>query len=124
VSLMPAQQATLDAVLASSLAAVPDGKAENAGVAYGKLVAQRMLADRADDGSTDVVTYVPGTGPDDWQPTPPAFGPAAIPQWATVEPFGIDSPDPFRADPPPALDSPEFTAAFNQITALGDLNST
>ena len=124
VGLMPAQQATLDAALASSLAAVPDGPAEDAGVAFGKLVADRMLAERADDGSTDVVTYVPGTGPDDWQPTPPAFAPAALPQWATVEPFGISSPDQFRADPPPSLDSPEFTQAFNQIKAIGAANST
>jgi len=124
VSLMPAQQATLDAALASSLAAVPDGPAENAGVAFGKLVADRMLAERADDGSTDVVTYVPGTGPDDWQPTPPAFAPAALPQWATVEPFGISSPDQFRADPPPSLQSPEFTQAFNEMKAIGALNST
>src|SRR3954471_19991404 len=124
VSLMPAQQATLDAAMASSLAAVPDGRAENAGVAFGELVARQMLAERADDGSTDVVTYVPGTGPDDWQPTPPGFAPAALPQWATVEPFGITSPDQFRADPPPSLDSPEFTAAFNQMKAIGAANST
>jgi hypothetical protein len=119
VGLLPAQQATLDAALVSSLAAVADGPAETAGVAYGKLVAGRMLAERADDGSTDVVTYVPGTEPDDWQPTPPAFAPAAIPQWATVEPFGISSPDQFRADPPPSLDSPEFTQAFNEMKAIG-----
>jgi hypothetical protein len=124
VSLLPAQQATLDAALASSLAAVPDGPAEDAGVAFGKLVADRMLAERADDGSTDVVTYVPGTGPDDWQPTPSAFAPAALPQWATVETFGIESPDQFRADPPPSLDSPAFTQAFNEMKALGAANST
>src|SRR3954470_13100197 len=40
VALMPAQQATLDAALTSSLAKVPDGRAENAGVAFGKLVAK------------------------------------------------------------------------------------
>jgi hypothetical protein len=119
VGLLPTQQATLDAALASSLAAVPNGPAENAGVAFGKLVAERMLTERADDGSTDVVTYIPGTEPDDWQPTPPAFAPAAIPQWATVEPFGINSPDQFRADPPPAIDSPEFTQAFNEMKAIG-----
>src|SRR3954465_12563389 len=73
VSLMPAQQATLDAALSSSLAKVPDGRAEDAGAAFGKLVSKSMLAARQDDGSTDVVTYVPGTGPEDWQPTPPAF---------------------------------------------------
>jgi hypothetical protein len=118
-NLMPAQQATLDTALALSLDAVPDGKAEDAGVAYGKLVAERMIAQRADDGSTDVVTYVPGTEPDDWQSTPPNFPTAALPQWATVDPFGINSPDQFRADPPPSLGSPEFTAAFNQMKAIG-----
>src|SRR5678809_170666 len=50
VSVLPAQQATLDAALASSLGAVPDGRAEDAGVAFGKLIAGRMLAERADDG--------------------------------------------------------------------------
>src|SRR5688572_1839901 len=125
VGLLPAQQTTFDTALASSLAAVADGPAEDAGVAFGELVADRMLAERAGDGSTDVVTYVPGTGPDDWQPTPPAFAPAALPQWATVEPFAINSPDQFRADPPPSLDSPEFTAAFNQVKAIGaGTNST
>src|SRR5688500_374162 len=123
VALVPAQQATLDDALASSLAGVPDGRAEDAGVAYGKLVADRMLAERADDGSTNVVTYVPGTGPDDWPPTPPAFAPAALPQWATVEPFGIRPPRPFLPDPPPSLDSPEFTEAFNLIKALGAANA-
>jgi hypothetical protein len=124
VSLMPAQQGALDAALASSLGAVPDGRAEDAGVAYGKLVAERMLAERVADGSTDVVTYVPGTGPDDWQPTPPGFAAPLTPQWATLEPFAIDSPDQFRADAPPAIDSPEFTAAFNQVKAIGAANST
>src|SRR6185369_3701372 len=124
VSLIPAQHDTFDAALTSSLAKVPDGLAEDAGVAFGKLVANRMLAERADDGSTDVVTYVPGTGPDDWQPTPPAFANAALPQWATVEPFGISSPDQFRADPPPSLNSSEFTAAFNQMKAIGSSTST
>jgi hypothetical protein len=119
VSVLPAQQATFDLALASSLAAVPDGKAEDAGVAFGKLVASRIIAERADDGSTDVVTYIPGTEPDDWQPTPPNFPTAALPQWATVEPFGIHSPDQFRAAPPPSLNSPEFTAAFNQMKSIG-----
>jgi hypothetical protein len=126
VSVMPAvpdQRPTLDAALASSLAAISDGKAEDAGVAYGKLVAQSMIAERADDGSTDVVAYVPGSGPDDWQPTPPAFAPPAVPQWATVEPFGINSPDQFRAVPPPAIGSPAFTAAFNEMKAIGAVNS-
>ena len=125
VGLLPAQQAALDAALTSSLGKVPDGPAEDAGVAFGKLVAQRMLAERADDGSTDVVTYVPGTDPDDWQPTspPPASQLPLAPQWATLETFAILSPDQFRPDAPPALNSPAFTAAFNEVKAIGASNS-
>jgi len=123
VGLMPAQQATLDVALTASLAAVPDGPAENAGVAFGKLVADRMLAERAGDGSTDVVTYVPGTGPDDWQLTPPGFAAPLTPQWATLQTFAIHSPDQFRPGPPPAINSPEFTAAFNEAKAIGKSDS-
>ena len=124
VGLMPTQQATFDAALTSSLAKVPDGPAEDAGVAFGRLVAERMLAERQDDGSTDVVTYVPGTDPDDWQPTPPSFAPALAPQWATLETFAICSADQFRPDAPPAINSPAFTAAFNEVKAIGASNST
>ncbi len=123
VGLFPTQQATLDTALASSLARVSDGRAEDFGVAFGKLVAANMLAERADDGSTDIVTYVPGTDPDDWQPTPPAFAPPLAPQYATLDPFVIDSPDQFRPAPPPAITSPEFTAAFNEVKAIGASNS-
>src|SRR5688572_6978510 len=66
-ALMPARQASFDAALASSLAAVTDGRAEDVGVAYGRLVASEMLAHRQDDGTETPVTYVPSTGPDDWQ---------------------------------------------------------
>ena len=120
VGLMPAaQQATLDAALASSLAAVPDGPAEDAGVAFGKLVADRMLAERADDGSTDVVTYVPGTGPDDWQPTP---RPSPLPPSRSgprSSRSGSARPTSSAPTRRPPLDSPEFTQAFNQIKAIG-----
>ena len=124
VGLLPTQQATLDTALTSSLAKVPDGRAEDAGVAFGKLVAHRMLAERADDGSTDVVTYVPGTDPDDWQPTPPGFAAPLTPQWATLQTFAINSPNQFRPGPPPAINSPEFTAAFNEVKAIGKSDST
>src|SRR6185369_2363346 len=124
VGLLPTQQATLDAALTSSLANVPDGRAEEAGVAFGKLVSESMLAARQDDGSTDVVTYVPGTEPDDWQPTPPGFAAPLTPQWATLETFAINSPDQFRPGPPPAINSPEFTAAFNEVKAISASNST
>lgn len=123
VGLVPSKQSAFDAALATSLAAIPDGPAEDAGVTLGRTVAAAMLANRKDDGADDVVAYTPGTDPEDWQPTPPGFLPALLPQFATVEPFAIRSPDQFRAAPPPSLTSDKFERAFDEVKAIGAVNS-
>ena len=123
VALYPSRASIFDAKLAGDLAAVPDGPGERFGVALGKLTAKLVLDDRLDDGSADVVTYTPLTGPGYWQPTPPAFAAAAFPQWPGVKLFALDSADQFRPAPPPALNSPEYTAAFNEVKTVGALNS-
>jgi hypothetical protein len=124
ISLFPAQIATFDAALTASLATVPDGAAENLGVALGMNVANQMLALRAGDGSATTVPYTPGTDPGDWRPTPPANAAALLPQWANLTPFAITSSDQFSPDNIPALTSAEYTAAFNEVKSLGDINST
>src|SRR5262245_49512034 len=53
VQLYPSQAATFDAALADALTHVPNGPAENRGIAVGHYVAAAILADRADDGSND-----------------------------------------------------------------------
>jgi hypothetical protein len=124
VGLFPSKQPDFDAALASSLAAVPDGRAEDAGVAVGKVAAASMLAARKDDGIDVPVAYTPGTGPADWQPTPPAFAPPLLPQFATLPTFAIDSPSQFRAAPPPSLTSDAFRDAFKEVKAIGAAGST
>ena len=123
VGLVPSRQADYDAALTASLADIPDGRAEDAGAAVGRAVAAAMLAERQGDGIDVTVPYTPGTDPDDWQPTPPAFGPALMPQFATMTPFAIDSPDQFRAPAPPSLASDEFERAFEEVKAVGAANS-
>src|SRR5207253_317427 len=71
-----------------------------------------------------VVNYTPGTNPGDWQPTPPAYALPVAPQWPQVIPFFLQSGAQFRPPPPPALTSPEYTDAFNQVKDLGSFNST
>ncbi len=122
-ALFPAHQATFDATLAADLAGIPPGRAR-LGIAVGQAVAQQILDWRSTDGSAAQVAYVPGTAPGDWQPTPPAFAPALAPQWGHVTPFCIPSDSAFRAPPPPALTSAEYTAAFNEVKSLGAANST
>jgi membrane-associated phospholipid phosphatase len=122
VALYPAQAATsdlFDSGLASSLLGVADGPAKDNGEALGKQAAARELANRANDGANAVVPYTPGTGPQDWQPTPPAFAPALLPNWPAVKPFALKSGNQFRPAGPPAVDSAAFADAFNQVKALG-----
>jgi hypothetical protein len=49
------------------------------------------------------------------QPAPLALGA----YWAGVTPFVLTSGDQFRVPPPPALESPEYTVAFDEVQRLG-----
>ena len=122
--LYPAQQATLDASYASSLAGVPDGPAKDGGIAAGQEAAAGMLSLRSSDHSGDVVSYTPGSGPGAWIPTPPAFLPALDPGWGHVTPYLIRSGSQFLPGPPPALTSPAYTRDFNEIKSVGSAAST
>jgi hypothetical protein len=124
VGLFPTQATTLDLELKASLQGIPDSDAKTAGIQVGQAAAQNILAARAHDGSANVVDYTPGPNPGDWQPTPPAYGPPLQPQWPQVTPFCLQSASLFRPPPPPALTSPEYTAAFDLTKDLGSSNST
>ena len=123
VALFPAQTATFDAEFTASLSTIADGSAENNGVALGNLVADKMLALRATDGSSTVVAYTPGSGPGVWIPTPPAFAGALLPQWPNVKPFAMKTGSQFTPHDVPALTSAEYTAAFNEVKDLGSATS-
>jgi hypothetical protein len=124
VSLFPAQQETFDAALSASLDEVSDGDAKEQGILWGEDVAEAIIALRANDGSTDVVAYTPGSDPGNWQPTPPAMAAALLPQWPDVTPFAMTIGSQFRADGPPLRSSAEFVASFNEVKELGAAGST
>lgn len=123
IALFPTLQSTFDDKLIESLATIPDGLAENLGVDLGEEVAAQMLALRAGDGSDVTVPYTPGNAPGDWRPTPPGNLPALLPNWPNVTPFAMTSGSQFTPDGIPALTSTEYTAAFNEVKSLGDINS-
>ncbi len=124
VGLFPTQASMLQAQESVALASVPSGSARSAGLALGNRAASEILALRAGDGSATMVNYVPGTAPGQWQPTPPTFAKAVDPQWGQVTPFALKSGSQFQPPPPPALNSPEYAAAYNQVMSLGAVNST
>lgn len=120
-----AERTRIDELLATQLAQVTDGAAENNGIALGQFVAAQMLAWRANDGSTATVPYTSGNQPGDWQPTPPLFAQTpATPQWRFVTPFTMTSGDQFRPGPPPELTDGKYTEAFNEVKSLGSATST
>jgi hypothetical protein len=124
VGLFPSEKPILDAELATSLSAIPGGRAKTQGIALGTSVATQILALRANDGATTQVVYNPTPGPGVWVPTPPKFGPPIDPQWGRVTPFALTSGGQFQPPPPPAITSPEYAAAYNDVKAIGGTNST
>ena len=126
VALYPKLQATLDADLQQALADIGSGDDVNEGVRIGQLVGARMVALRSHDGSdAPPVPYVFGTAPGNYQSTPPNF--PKQPQftnWSHVTPFAIENAAQFRPQPPPALSSDEYEAAFNETKSLGIANGT
>jgi hypothetical protein len=123
VTLRPGSAPALDAARAASLAAIPDGPEKEAGILVGEDAATAMLLLRAGDGWNAVVPYTPGTEPGDWQPTPPAFAPAAFAQWGQVTPFGLMEGSKFRAPAPPALFTEKYADDYNEVRLLGSLDS-
>lgn len=123
VTLYPGSTAALDAAEAVSLSAIPDGQGKTDGVAVGEAAASAILALRANDGSTLIVPYTPGTDPGDWRPTPPAFAPALLPGWGQVTTFGILSGAQFRSAPPPVLGSADYARNYNEVKLVGEVNS-
>jgi PAP2 superfamily len=121
--LYPARLAVFDAELAASLAKI-DGARAWMGVRVGKIVAERMLAARENDGwdATPPPYELPST-PGNWQPTPPAFSPATFTHYPAVKPFAIRSGAQFTPNPPPAMTSAEYAADFNEVKEIGSVNS-
>jgi hypothetical protein len=126
VALYPAQQATLDSALASSLAGVREGRAKRLGIALGQASAAAILAARQGDGTDVPGSYTPGSDPGDYQYTPPwdQFQFVLQPGFAQAKPFGLRSPDQHRPPPPPPLSSAAYTAAYREVKAVGATNST
>ena len=123
-NLFQSQADSLDSLLAQSLAA--HGLSDSdPGIAYGRSAAAAILALRANDHSAQAqFDYnAPGVGtPGVWVRLNNA--PAQLPGWGNVTPFVLRSGSQFRPDPPPALDSKQYTKDYKEIKEIGALNSS
>jgi hypothetical protein len=116
--------ANLDAELAASLAAVPDGIRKDQGVRYGLLAADRIIALRANDGRGAAVTVPTADAAGEWRPTPPAFAPMAVPWLGGVTPLVLDSLTQFDPGAPPAIGTDLYRAELEEVRLIGAVDST
>jgi hypothetical protein len=120
VAMFPNQAATFDAALAATLARFPG----DAGV-QGAAAARAILTLRAEDGwNRPAQTYILPDLPGYWQPVPPQNAAAALVHYQDVLPFALSSRFQFLPGQPPELTSELYARDFNQVKALGGMNST
>ena len=122
----PTQAVQLLTAYNNMLATVPDGPAKDAGIAIGEASAAAIRANRTNDGSaTAACSYVPGAGPGEWRPTPPAFAAFALACWGAVTPFTMKSGDRWRPAPQPyfKLTGSTYTREFNEVKEFGSVGS-
>ena len=120
-------QASLDAAYAASLAGIPDGPPKTQGIAAGTAAANAMLAARQNDGRFGPSHWVPNYDPGHWQPLLNPDGTPILdptPWVGGVLPFLMQSSSQFRTDGPNALTSDAYAEDFNEVKALGSINST
>jgi hypothetical protein len=123
--LLPSQAQFLSTMLAQSLAkfGVSPG---DPGFAFGEAVADEIVALRAADGAA-LAQYpytAPNAGaPGAWVPTPPAFAPALLPGWGSVQPWVLESAAQFRPAEGPDLTSDRYARDVNEVKEVGALNS-
>jgi hypothetical protein len=123
-SLYPSRLAVFDAELASSLAGIEENRAQQ-GIRVGKIVADRLLTARANDGwEVTPPSYVLPPAPGNWQPTPPGNSAATFTHYPAVLPFALVSSAQFAPNPPPDLTSAEYAESFNEVKELGSATST
>jgi len=125
IALWPSQAAAFDQKLAEDLALIADGQLKSTGIVFGQRAANAILAMRAADGSQHPepvigVDFITSDDAGHWRKDPISQVPIALgAHWGGVTPFVLLSSSQYRVEPPPAMNSPEYTAAFNEAKSLG-----
>ncbi|WP_414661385.1 vanadium-dependent haloperoxidase [Horticoccus sp. 23ND18S-11] len=135
LSLFPTKQALFDTQLAASLAQIPgsEGNSQSiaSGRAWGETVAQQILAWRANDGFSQVLTYTGSSAAGYWRHAPLAAAPAGGLSMTVTTPFALTNPAAFEPGPPygnadraAAMATAAYAADVNEVKAKGGTVST
>ncbi len=104
----------------NALAAISDGQAKTDGMAWGKHVAEAVLAKRSTSGfDKPIPGKYASNEPGKWRETAPSFRPVLLPFWGKVTPFVMKSQDQFRAPLPNTVDSSAYAEEIAYINKVG-----
>jgi hypothetical protein len=116
----------LAAEYAASLGAIPASPFKTMGIRAGNAAADAMIAARQGDGRFGPSQWVPLVGPGFWQPLLNPDGTPILdptPWIGGVRPFLLQSSSQFRTAGPLPLASAAYADEFNEVKAIGALNS-
>lgn len=128
VAIHPPSIANANNLLNASLAAIPNQILKQQGIAIGQNAAAALLAKRQGDPMLGFSAYNQGTSAGThqanympWMMAGPVWPASAVygANLGQLTPFGMTSSDQFRAVPPYAINSPEYTADYNEVKSLG-----
>lgn len=113
----------VDAWYDSCIAIIPAGSAKEAGIILGQHAADAILAKRANDGYSEVISAstepADGTEPGVYRQTN-GIPFRVIPNWGTVlKPYVVQSNYQFRPSGPYNVKSPEYVIDYNEVKAKG-----
>ncbi len=124
VAQYPDRREALESLRDRWLADVEPGAAAAAGIVAGSEAARAILAERDGDGWDGEAEYR-------WHPMAPGVYAefhehSGTPQgfvfgsgWAKARGFALTRPDQFRVPPPPAIDSDDYTRAYDEVREVG-----
>jgi hypothetical protein len=124
VAMFPSQKPTFDTALSEDVARI-DAKGKEEGLALGRDAAAAILASRVGDRSDAInprmgVEFYASDEPGKWRQDPISLIPVALgASWGDVKPLVLRSGSQFRAEPPPAMNTPEYAQAYDEVKRVG-----
>lgn len=123
--LYPSQRTKFDSFLTADLAQIKNKKQRTNGISLGRSAALAIIELHHADGVQVPeprigISYFPSDQPGHWRQDPISLIPLALgAHWGECVPFVLQSGSQFRVPPPPAMDSQQYTDAYNEVKSLG-----
>jgi hypothetical protein len=122
--LLPGRATQLEGYYNESLAVIPDGPSEEAGIGVGMAAAKAMIGRRHNDGrpgtpSFTTALFTVGSDPGDWRPFAVGLAGNNFKWIGDMDPWLVPKASMFATDGPLRLGSAQYAVEFDQVKSLG-----